>query len=153
MGMTPNLPMRAENMEQRALFEEYVAMGAQRSLKKLLPHTRRVWNTVQKWSHDFNWVVRARERDKELMDSNLIETPRENVERKKLALEIVNKMIRDIAILDKDGKVIDTTLKAKNVFDLRTLVDVRDELLGLKDKSRKEASQTNIDKAIFIIKK
>jgi hypothetical protein len=150
----PFLPVKTENLEQRALFEEYVAMGSKRSLAKLLDVTDRAWKTVQAWSIKFNWVVRAATRDKEMMENVLIESPRESANRRKLSLDIVNKMIQDIAVLDKDGVVIDTTIKAKTVFDIRTLVDVRDEILGLKDKMEKtKASQTNIDKAIFIIRK
>ncbi len=142
----------SENIEQRILFEEYVKLGAKRSLKKLMEFSPRSWTTIQKWSIKFNWVKRAMENDKESMETFGLETQSEGVIRKKLALDIVNKMIEDIAVI-KDGKVIDTTLKAKNVFDLRTLVDVRDEILGIKEKMAKTQQQTNIDKAIFIIKK
>ncbi len=141
-----------ENIEQRILFEEYVKLGAKRSLKKLMEFSPRSWTTIQKWSIKFNWVKRAMENDRESMETFGLETQSEGVIRKKLALDIVNKMIEDIAVI-KDGKVIDTTLKAKNVFDLRTLVDVRDEILGIKEKMAKTQQQTNIDKAIFIIKK
>ena len=150
----PLLPVKAENLEQRALFEEYVGMGSKRSLMKLQDHTDRAWNTVQAWSIRFNWVVRANERDKELMECAGFETPQQNVQRKKLALDIVNKMIEDMAVVNEHGKVVDTTIKAKTVFDLRTLVDVRNEILGIKDKmDRTKNQQTNIDKAIFIIRK
>ena len=72
-----NLPAVAENLEQRELFEEYLAMGTGRSLKKLMPHTNRAWKTVQAWSIKFNWVERVRAREKELMENLDIETPRE----------------------------------------------------------------------------
>lgn len=147
------LPALSENMEQRDLFEQYVAMGKGRTLKKLLPLTKKKWITVQHWSVKFNWARRAQERDKEAMETYGLESPTQNLANKKLALDIVNKMIQDIAVLDTAGNVIDTTLKAKNVFDLRTLVDVRDEILGLKDKADRTKAQTNIEKAVFIIKK
>jgi hypothetical protein len=156
MGYQAGLPAKSENLEQRLLFEEYVSMGSSRSLKKLMEHTKRSWKTVQAWSIRFKWNIKARERDKELMETIGMETPRENVERRKLSLDIVNKMIADIAILDDAGEVVDTKIKAKSVLDLRTLIDVRDEILGVKErmeKNSKQNNQTNIDKAIFIIKK
>jgi hypothetical protein len=145
-----------ENLEQRALFEEYVALGSRRRLLDLMQFTDKSWVTVQRWSVQFNWVKKAVERDKELMECAGLETPKENVKNKKLALDIVNKMIKDLAILDENGNVVGTTVQAKNVFDLRTLIDVRNEILGIKDKmdrTNKLNQQTNIDKAIFIIKK
>ena len=151
-----HLPMVPEGLEHRTLFEEYVKMGAGRKIKDLVEKkiTTRCWGTIQAWSIKYHWVKRARERDKEMMENIGLETHAESVEHKRLALDIVNKMIRDIAVIDEHGKVIDTTIKAKNVFDIRTLVDVRDEILGVKEKMAKTASQqTNIDKAIFIIKK
>ena len=152
MAGTKNPIAVTENLEQRALFEEYVAMGEHRSLKKVLEISRRSWNTIQAWSVKFNWRVRAQERDKELMENISVETPRESVDRKKFALDIVNNILKDIAVLDENGKVIDTKVKAKNIFDIRTLIDIRAEILGEKDKSQK-AGTTNIDKAVFIIKK
>jgi len=149
-----HLPAISENIEQRELFEKYVAMGKERTLAKLVPLTSKSWQSVQRWSIKFNWSKRARERDKEALEVFGLETPADHLKHRKLALDIVNKMIEDIAVLDKDGKVTGTTIKAKNVFDIRTLVDVRDEILGLKDKAEKTKQQlTNIDKAIFIIKK
>ena len=149
----PRLPALTENMEQRDLFEKYIAMGKGRTLKKLIPHCKRKWLTIQNWSVRFNWARRALERDKEAMETYGLETPEEHLKNKKLALDIVNKMIKDMAVLDKNGNVVETIIKAKNVFDLRTLVDVRDEILGLKDKAEKTKQLTQIDKAIFIIKK
>lgn len=148
-----NLPACTENMEQRDLFEKYVSMGKDRSLKKLIPFTKKKWLTIQNWSVKFNWSKRALERDKEAMETYGLETPSEHLKNKKLALDIVNRMIRDTAVLDEDGKLIGTTIQAKNVFDLRTLIDVRDEMLGLKDKAEKTKNLTQIDKAVFIIKK
>jgi hypothetical protein len=152
MGYHP--PATTENFEQRELFEKYCVMGRGRTLRKLLTQTKRPWGTVQTWSRKFGWVRRAADRDHESLGSVGLETPENNLKNKKLALDIVNKMIQDMAILDEDGKVVDTVIKAKNVFDLRTLVDVRDEILGLKEKAEKnKLATTNIDKAIFIIKK
>jgi hypothetical protein len=149
----PLLPVKTENIEQRALFEEYVKMGYTRTLAKLTDKTPRSWNTIQIWSRKFDWIKRANMADKEIMENLSLESPVENTERKRLILDIINKMITDIAVVDEKGKVVGTTLQAKNVFDLRTLVDVRNEILGVKDKSKDKSNQTNIDKAIFIIKK
>ncbi len=149
-----NLPAKGENLEQRALFEEYCKMGAKRTLKKLLDISPRSWKTIQSWSIRFQWVRRAEQKDRELMECVGLESPKQNIERKQLILDIINHMIEQIAVLDENGKVKETKFGAKNVYDIRTLVDIRDEVLGVKkDAKESKSGNTNIDKAIFIIKK
>ncbi len=152
---TQLVPGKPENLEQRGLFEEYVKLGSKRSLKQLKPLTDKSWETIQVWSQKFCWVKRSREEDAKLIDNISLESPKENFERRKLILSLINKMIKDIAKLDADGNVIGSEFPAKNVFDLRTLIELRDEQLGQKDKPKisSQGGTTNIDKAVFIIKK
>jgi hypothetical protein len=155
-GRTTQLvPGKPENLEQRALFEEYVKLGSKRSLKQLIPLTDKSWETIQVWSQKFTWVKRAREEDAKMIDNISLESPKENYERRKLILSLINKMIKDVAKLDESGNVIGSNFPARNVFDLRTLIELRDEQLGVKDKSKitPNGGTTNIDKAVFIIKK
>ncbi len=147
------LPALEENPEQRALFDEYVAMGRNRSLEKLQAHTERTIQTIQRWSSRFGWVRRADLKDRELLENGL-ESARDHINNKKLALAIINKMIKDVAVIDEKGELVGTTVQAKNVYDIKTLIEIKDIILGVdkKDTSPK-GGNTNIDKAIFIIKK
>jgi hypothetical protein len=152
----PHPPAISENLEQRALFEEYVKMPGRRSLRRLFESgvTTRSWKTVQAWSIKFNWVKRVQQKEKELMDVVGLESPRESIERKQLVLKIIDLMIDDIVKRDENGLIVGTKFGAKNVFDIRTLVDIRDEVLGIKKaKESDKGGTTNIDKALFIIKK
>jgi hypothetical protein len=142
----------AENLEQRALFEEYVKMGAKRSLPKLLAHTTRSIMSIQNWSKRFDWVERARQADHAACEIGLLETPRETVERKKTTLDLINWMIVNTANLDENGKVIGSKVGVRSVNDLKLLNELREELMGQR---RKEVARgdINVDKAVFIIKK
>lgn len=152
-----NKRKEVENLEQRMLYEEYVKLGDGRSLEKLLPLTQRSRNTVIAWSKKFNWANRVEQEDKALMESTPVpESQRENKERKKLILDMIDFMIKELVEFNPDGTVKKTKVQAKNIFDLRTLIDIRDEQLGLKKSGPRSGGggeTTNIDKAVFIIKK
>lgn len=142
-----------ETFEQYRCFLEYVKMGHTRSLERLGIQVGKRTKTLAEWSRKYNWVERARIKDRELLDDGL-ESPRENADNKKLALSIINMMIKDCGVFDEKGNLIDTTLKVKSVYDIKLLLEMKDYILGIdKDKGKPQPSGTTIDKAIFILKK
>lgn len=147
---------KPETLEQRTLYEEYLRLGDDRSIDKVVSLSKRSRNTVYAWSKKFNWFDRANQEDKALTEGSTVlpEPQRKNRERKQLILDMIDWMIKEMVVFNPDGTIKMTKLQPKNIFDLRTLIDIRDEQLGLKKAaSGKPGDTTNIDKAVFIIKK
>ncbi len=146
-----------ETVEQRKWFMEYVKLGSShRSLEKIIAMSGRHPHTIAKWSSRWKWVERTAVEDQKLLDiGDGLDTHAINSKRKKLVLDLADYLIKHAAIIDEEtGEVTGAKINIKNVFDLRAVIDIRDEQLGLKDKNKAIGSgTTNIDKAVFIIKK
>lgn len=141
-----------ETMEQRRAFEEYSRLGDERSLVKVADIVGKTDVTIQKWSKCFGWVERVKKLDNAIIDTASVESLPEQMDNRKRNLKLIDVMLRDAAVIDENGNIVESKIKLKSMTDIRTALEVREALLG-RDKTGKSGDTTNIDKAVFIIKK
>lgn len=151
-------PSQVRQMENATkALEHYVAMGDERSIRKLAGQIGVGYSTLQKWSVKYGWQDKLVEMVKVSQEENQVEPIDEQIRKKRFNLAVIDKMLRDVAVVDKKtGEVLETTVKLRNMNDFRTAVDLRDTIIaGPRGKGGifGTGSKTDIQQAVFIIKK
>jgi hypothetical protein len=152
MSVGRKLSAGQETVEQRRAFEEYCKMGDERSLVKIAKLMNKAPLTVQRWSKIFDWRNKVIKVDQQHIDTANIESIADHTDSRKRNLKLIDVMLKDAAIIDENGNIVESKVKLKSMTDIRTALEVREALLG-RDKTGKSGDTTNIDKAVFIIKK
>jgi hypothetical protein len=141
-----------ETLEQRMIFEEYVKMGDARSLVKLADLTKKPLPSLTTWSKKYKWQERLLALHDATSESMTIEPLDVQIRKKQLFVKLIDKMIENSIVVNKKGDIEKVTISLRNMADLRSALEIRDDILGNKKKSG-PGFGTNIEKAVFIIKK
>ncbi len=144
---------KPESIEQRTAFEEYCKLGDDRSLEKVADIVKKNSLTIQRWSKRFNWVKRVNQVDIDNIDTVTIESLADQMDSKKRNLKLVDVMLKEAAVIDENGNIVSSKVKLKSMSDIRTALEVRDALLGKDNKGKGGNIGTEIQQAVFIIKK
>lgn len=112
-------------MEIRKLFEDYYAMGANRSLRKLAEQSGMSISTIKRYASSFNWTKRVEQRDIENSKEMEKRTNEIVVNSKAMYRETI-KVLTDRFVRDvHEGKIV-----IKNILDFERIVRLDLELMG-----------------------
>lgn len=118
-----------ETLRHKEVFEIYYAMGDARSLRSLSDIVQSHNDTLEKWSSQFKWQERVKERDAELMRHIQNDFKDEVVRYRALYIQMVKGFIEDCFEIGEDGKRTNG-IKPKSIKDFETLVNLHMKLMG-----------------------
>ena len=144
----------AETEDQRRAFDEYLAMGDNRSISGLAQKIGRDRNVLMRWAAKHKWMERVIEWSQQTGMARSIQPLDQEIASKRLAVSICDKIIANAAILDEEGNFKDTTIVARSVQDLQRVLETKNAILyGNQGKQDSGKRNTQIGQAVFIIKK
>ena len=155
----PRAPHRkmksSEGMEHIRAFEHYLTLGEDRSYEKVAEYIGKSVTTIAKWSNSYKWVERVKEAERALVAnlSSSIETLDEQIAKKKLHLQIIDTILKGTVEVDADGNVKKVNISARNTADIKTLLEARDRILGVKQGDSSTIGGARIQNAMFILKR
>lgn len=132
---------RIEKLEHLKAFECWLALGDERTYKKVAEKCHVSHQSVYNWAHSFNWEERLKARQAELAkklavdsDKQLLEYRRKNIKRLRETLELYDKKLAE-------GKVDVTSIP-----DILKVIELQEKLMdgldhGLADDIPKKSEQ------------
>jgi hypothetical protein len=151
---------KALNMESQQnaakAFERYVEMGDDRSYPRLAAETGHSLSVINKWGRTFKWPDRVKDLIHASISSSVVEPVTEQMKKRKLHLRLIDFMLKDTAILDKNGEVIGSNVQLKSMQDVQRALETRESILNAnqgKVGGGVFGPGAQIGQAVFIIKK
>ena len=146
---------RVEKLRHLQAFECWLALGDERTYKKVADKCHVSELSVYNWAHSFNWEQRLKDRQAEFAkklatdsDKQLLENRKNNITRLKATLELYDKKLAegkvDVTSIPEILKVIELQEKLMNCLD-HGLAD------PIKKKSEQEVNEDSTDNIIVNI--
>lgn len=119
-----------EGFEQRMMFETYYKMGESRSMAKLAKQIGRATRTIERWSNEFRWTSRIRERERQAAEFLLMQkSAQEESETKKKHLTLI-----DASVAQWSKRLVEGKIRLRTVEDLERLIRLRWDIHNIPDK-------------------
>lgn len=137
--------LKTEQPHQLKVFEQYFAMGDQRSFSKLSADTGVKLHTLRLWSSSFGWSQRIAERDSEVVRQASEKSMTDAVAQTELNLKMIRMAKMRLAKDISEGKAKGT------IGDLPKLITLERELQSRPDPAAPSVQQPDHRGAVYIL--
>ena len=147
---------RERTMERAATaFEKYVELGDERSYARVAEIMGCRPRVIMEWSTRFGWKDKVRELTHQAISTTVVEPVTEQLKKRKAHLRLIDFMLKDAAVLDKDGNIIGSNVVLKSMQDIQRALETRENILNENKRGPNGVfgPNTQIGQAVFILKR